>query len=105
MIVSFELPLPKDQVPQCTTCQRYSHTKKFCHLPATCVKCTSNHHTSNCPSKERRIVYSIYFVKKTIRPTIRAAAYTNKYKKKNSPNLGRNPRLMKQAPRKLAIKK
>lgn len=35
-------------IPQCTRCQRYGHTKNFCHLTPRCVKCPQNHHFSEC---------------------------------------------------------
>lgn len=38
---------PKD-IPQCTRCQRYGHTKNFCRLIPRCVKCPENHHYSEC---------------------------------------------------------
>jgi hypothetical protein len=51
--VSFEAPKPQRTIPQCTNCQDYRHTKKFCHRQARCVKCAEAHHTVNCPRKER----------------------------------------------------
>lgn len=53
MIVAFEPPYPKREVPQCMNCQRYGHTKRFCHLNPRCVKCAGNHQTVQCPRKER----------------------------------------------------
>jgi hypothetical protein len=38
---------PKD-VPQCSRCQRFGHTKNFCNLSPRCVKCPGNHHYSEC---------------------------------------------------------
>jgi len=35
-------------IPQCTNYQRFTHTKTFCHLPSRCVKCTGDHHYSQC---------------------------------------------------------
>lgn len=46
--VVFEPPKPKRVIPQCTNCQRYGHTVKFCHNSSRCVKCTGNHHTKDC---------------------------------------------------------
>lgn len=51
--VTFEAPKPKREIPQCTSCQQYGHTKKFCHRQPKCVKCAGNHHTVDCPRKER----------------------------------------------------
>lgn len=47
-IIIVEPRKPSKDIPQCTNCQRFSHTKKFCHLPSRCVKCASDHHYSQC---------------------------------------------------------
>lgn len=51
--ITFEPPKKKREIPQCTRCQRYNHTKKFCHHPPRCVKCTGEHLTSNCARKTK----------------------------------------------------
>lgn len=38
---------PKD-IPQCSRCQRFGHTKNFCNLTPRCVKCPGNHLYSEC---------------------------------------------------------
>lgn len=38
---------PRD-IPQCTRCQRYGHTKNFCKLTPRCVKCQESHHFTEC---------------------------------------------------------
>lgn len=52
-IVIVEPPHPKREVPQCSRCQRFGHTKKYCHLTPRCVKCTGNHATVQCLRRER----------------------------------------------------
>jgi len=47
-VVIVEPRKPSKGIPQCTNCQRFSHTKKFCHLPPRCVKCAGDHHYSQC---------------------------------------------------------
>jgi len=47
-IILVEPRKPSKDIPQCTNCQRFSHTKKFCHLPPRCVKCAGDHHYSQC---------------------------------------------------------
>ncbi|KAE9544278.1 hypothetical protein AGLY_001457 [Aphis glycines] len=47
-IIIVEPRKPSKDIPQCTNCQRFSHTKKFCHLPSRCVKCAGDHHYSQC---------------------------------------------------------
>lgn len=48
-----EPPKPKREIPQCSNCQEYGHTQKFCHRQSRCVKCAGSHHTSQCSRKER----------------------------------------------------
>ncbi|GAB0090318.1 hypothetical protein DMENIID0001_050380 [Sergentomyia squamirostris] len=50
-IVVFEPPNTKRELPQCMKCQRFGHTKSFCHRPSRCVKCPGNHDTKDCPRK------------------------------------------------------
>lgn len=47
-IISVEYRRKSPNIPQCTRCQRYGHTKNFCHLPPRCVKCKNDHHFSEC---------------------------------------------------------
>jgi len=51
--VKFEPPRPKRTIPQCSKCQRYGHTQAYCYHSPRCVKCAGNHHTKQCPRKER----------------------------------------------------
>lgn len=51
--IKFEAPHIKREIPQCSRCQRYGHTKKFCHYYARCVKCAGSHETAKCIRKER----------------------------------------------------
>lgn len=46
--VTFEPPRQKREIVQCSNCQRYGHTKRFCFNNARCVKCIGNHPTSSC---------------------------------------------------------
>lgn len=47
-IVSVEPKRRNKHIPQCTRCQRYGHTKNFCRLDARCVRCTGQHHFTQC---------------------------------------------------------
>ena len=47
-IISVEHRRKSKDIPQCTRCQRYGHTKNFCRLTPRCVKCLENHHYSEC---------------------------------------------------------
>lgn len=46
--VQFEPQRKKKDIVQCTKCQRYGHTKRFCFNVARCVKCVGNHATESC---------------------------------------------------------
>lgn len=37
------------EIPQCLKCQRFGHTRNFCHLDPRCVRCTGLHMYSECP--------------------------------------------------------
>jgi len=51
--VKIEPPRPKKEIPQCTRCQRYGHTKSYCNRSARCVKCAGDHYTTQCDWKEK----------------------------------------------------
>lgn len=42
------------QGTQCYRCQGFGHSSQNCNLPARCVKCTSQHTSSECPKKDRK---------------------------------------------------
>lgn len=46
--ISFEPPRPKKQIPQCSNCQQYGHTKSFCRRQPKCIKCAGNHPSMLC---------------------------------------------------------
>uniref|UniRef100_A0A1B0DEN7 Pre-C2HC domain-containing protein n=1 Tax=Phlebotomus papatasi TaxID=29031 RepID=A0A1B0DEN7_PHLPP len=53
-VVKFEAPNNKKRdIPQCTRCQDFLHTKSFCHKVPKCVKCLGSHLSSECSRKER----------------------------------------------------
>jgi hypothetical protein len=47
-IIHFEPPCANTGLPQCTQCQQYGHTQRYCDKPYVCVKCSGHHHTSMC---------------------------------------------------------
>jgi len=47
-IILFEPPRTNMTIPQCTRCQQYGHTQRYCNKPLACVKCSGYHHTSVC---------------------------------------------------------
>ena len=51
--IVFEPPRPKRQIPQCARCQKYGHTKSFCHRKPKCIKCAGDHFSIDCPRKTR----------------------------------------------------
>lgn len=52
-IVQFEPPRSKREIPQCSRCQEFGHTKNYCKKIARCVKCVGLHLTKDCPRKSR----------------------------------------------------
>ena len=51
--IVFEPPRPKRQIAQCARCQKYGHTKSFCHRKPKCIKCAGDHFSIDCPRKTR----------------------------------------------------
>jgi hypothetical protein len=54
-VISVEPRRRSSNIPQCTNCQKYNHTKNFCKLEPRCVKCAGPHHYTNCPSRKVEI--------------------------------------------------
>lgn len=46
--INVEAPRPKPVIVQCKRCQLYGHTKTYCTLPPSCVKCAGDHTTESC---------------------------------------------------------
>lgn len=53
LVVRFEAPYTRQEIPQCMRCQRHGHTKNFCTRHPRCVKCAGSHFTKDCVRKER----------------------------------------------------
>jgi len=53
-IVKVEEPHQRADIPQCTRCQMYGHTRTYCNHGPKCVKCAGEHQTSEC-TKSREI--------------------------------------------------
>ncbi|CAG4950937.1 unnamed protein product [Colias eurytheme] len=51
--IKFEPPRPKRSIPQCSNCQDYGHTKKYCRRKPRCIKCAGYHTSAECSRKER----------------------------------------------------
>jgi hypothetical protein len=51
--IKFEPPKHNRDIAQCANCQRYGHTKNYCHLKPRCVKCVGDHLTNQYHRKER----------------------------------------------------
>jgi hypothetical protein len=45
-IILVEPPRRNTNIPQCTRCQQYGHTQRYCNKPHACVKCSGKHETS-----------------------------------------------------------
>jgi hypothetical protein len=51
--IKFEPPRYKRDIAQYANCQRYGHTKNYCHLKPRCVKWAGDRLTNQCHKKER----------------------------------------------------
>uniref|UniRef100_A0A6M2DS00 Putative nucleic-acid-binding protein from transposon x-element n=1 Tax=Xenopsylla cheopis TaxID=163159 RepID=A0A6M2DS00_XENCH len=47
-IIKVEPPHKNNTIPQCTRCQLFNHTKKYCNRPFICVRCGDNHNSIDC---------------------------------------------------------
>ena len=54
-LVRVEPKRKSNNIPQCTRCQRYNHTKNFCKLDPRCVRCLGQHHYSECPNSKSEV--------------------------------------------------
>jgi hypothetical protein len=52
--IIIEPPHQKREIMQCKNCQRYGHAKQYCYRRLRCVKCTGDHHTSQCNKQGKR---------------------------------------------------
>uniref|UniRef100_A0A1B0DD15 Pre-C2HC domain-containing protein n=1 Tax=Phlebotomus papatasi TaxID=29031 RepID=A0A1B0DD15_PHLPP len=50
-VIEFQAPYAKKELPQCTRCQSFGHTKSFCLRKPRCAKCQLSHLSSECPRK------------------------------------------------------
>ncbi|KAI4501064.1 hypothetical protein M0802_003867 [Mischocyttarus mexicanus] len=48
-IIKIEPPKTERDIPQCTRCQAYGHTKNYCNRNPASVKCAQKHLTTHCP--------------------------------------------------------
>lgn len=48
--IKVEEPYKSKNISQGINCQEYGHTKSYCGYPARCVRCGSNHSSSDCPN-------------------------------------------------------
>ncbi|KAL4105226.1 hypothetical protein QTP88_020488 [Uroleucon formosanum] len=49
--IKVEEPYKSKTISQCTNCQEYGHTKTYCGYPSRCIRCGSNHKSSDCPNQ------------------------------------------------------
>jgi hypothetical protein len=74
--VKIEPPKQKRNIAQCANCQRYGHTKIYCHLKPKCVKCAGSQSTTQCPARKDQMMSTVSSVEEAILPTTRVARYT-----------------------------
>jgi hypothetical protein len=41
----------KNHIPQCTRCQHYGHTQRYCNKPYACVKCGGSRNSTGCTKR------------------------------------------------------
>ena len=46
--IQVETPRPRQEIVQCKRCQGFGHTRAYCTLPYTCVKCGGEHDNRTC---------------------------------------------------------
>jgi hypothetical protein len=46
--ITIEEPNKKKNIPQCTRCQAFSHTRTYCRHPFRCVRCGESHDSKLC---------------------------------------------------------
>lgn len=51
-VVSVEPRRKSRDIPQCTRCQRFGHTKNYCQLEPRCVKCMGGHLYTECQKRQ-----------------------------------------------------
>ena len=89
-VVTFEAPHVKRDIPQCQRCQRFGHTKNYCHNNPRCVKCIGNHHTNECPRKTRDDEVQCVNCKEKHPANYRGCAVHLQLQEKLCPKLNRN---------------
>jgi len=47
-VISVEPRRHSRQIPQCSNCLRYNHTRNYCHLEPRCARCAGPHNTHTC---------------------------------------------------------
>jgi hypothetical protein len=67
--IRFEPPRHSRDIVQCANCQRYGHTKNFCHLKPWCVKCTRR---VNALARNALVMSGVSSAMEITLPTIRA---------------------------------
>jgi hypothetical protein len=72
--IKFEPPKHKREIAQCANCQRYGHSKNYCHLKSRCVKCAGDHtpvteRTDQKMSNVSSVAATIQLITKVVRYT------------------------------------
>lgn len=77
--IKIEEPHKQRQIPRCTKCQSYDHTKSYCSHSPRCVKCGEYHLTISC-TKSRESLPPARYAMSIIRQTTRDALPTKNFK-------------------------
>jgi hypothetical protein len=79
--ILFVPPRHSRNIAQCANCQRYGHTKNFCHLKPRCVKCAGDHSTSQCFARNALVMPGVFFLMELTLPTTRDVRFIRTSKK------------------------
>ena len=92
-IILFEPPRTNMGTPQCTRCQHYGHTQRYCNKPYACVKCSGHHQTSVC-TKPRDTPAKCVLCEGSHPANYKGCIhYQNIIQGRNPPRLGYTPRI------------
>jgi hypothetical protein len=81
--IKFEQAKHKRVIAQCANCQRYGHTKNYCHLKLRCMKCTRDHLTNQCHQKKDLVMSHMSSVVEIFLRITRNVQSARTYKRKH----------------------
>jgi hypothetical protein len=77
--IIIEPPHQEREIMQCKNSHSYEHTKQYCYIRPRCIKCTEDHHTSQCNRQGKSSDIKCVNCQRTIKD----AQSTKKFKSKS----------------------